>query len=275
MRCPKCGYISFDHLEKCLNCNKNIEAISESLFGSTYNIQAPTFLKLHGEQREDSSERPDFAEDQSFGDDDEYVDDELAILIEEDDSDELAQINLADDEQPALSFSDDDEEEDREIEIDFSQFEDAGEPEVNLADENELEDELQLEQENDTQFSMKIDMPEELSDISDLAPPAKNIGKNIEKEEPPAGNPASSDFSDLNLDDLDFDLGLDDLDSEKPSRPEVPDEAILALDEIDFSETLAGSGKDTSKKPGSMDLDMDLDLDFDLDLGGLSIHKDV
>ena len=84
MRCPKCGYISFDHLEKCRKCNKNIETISAGLFGSTYNIEAPTFLKLNREQREEPSEQMDLSEDRSFCADDEFVDDELAILVEED-----------------------------------------------------------------------------------------------------------------------------------------------------------------------------------------------
>ena len=51
MRCPKCGYISFDHLEECRKCNKNIKAVSDSLYGSIYNVQPPTFLNLHREQK--------------------------------------------------------------------------------------------------------------------------------------------------------------------------------------------------------------------------------
>ena len=34
MRCPKCGYISFDHLEQCLKCKKNIKAVSDNMHGT-------------------------------------------------------------------------------------------------------------------------------------------------------------------------------------------------------------------------------------------------
>ncbi len=33
MRCPKCGRISFDHLETCRKCGTNLKAISEMLGG--------------------------------------------------------------------------------------------------------------------------------------------------------------------------------------------------------------------------------------------------
>ena len=54
-------------------------------------------------------------------------------------------------------------------------------------------------------------MPEELSDISDLAPPAKAIAET----EPPAKKPRTQNSSDLDLDDLNFDLNLDDLDTDQ------------------------------------------------------------
>lgn len=268
MRCPKCGYISFDHLEKCRKCNKDIEAISDGLFGSTYNIQAPTFLHLPREIKEEPSVQRDLSGEQSFDEMDEYVDEDLEILIEEEESDLEEEISLAEDEQTGLQLSEeDDQEDDGEIEIDFSQFEDADEPEVGLFDEDETEEEEQPGQLS--QHSMTIEIPDELSDISDLAPP----GISIEENERPSGKPAVSDFADLDLDDLDFELGLDGLDGDQENSPGMSEEAVLALDEIDFTEALAGGSPDTSKKPGGMD--MDLDLDFDLDLGGLSIHKDV
>jgi hypothetical protein len=264
MRCPKCGYISFDHLEECLKCKKDIKTISNDLYGSTYNIPAPTFLKLPQEQAEDPSKPIDLAGELSFDTEDEYVDDELEILVAEEESDLEGEVGFMEDEQADLELSgEDDQEEDGEIEIDFSQFEDAGSPEVNLF----AEEDAQLEQVE--QLPRKMDMPEELSDISDLAPPAKDI----EENEQPAGNPADRNLSDFDLEDLSFDLGLDGVDGEQPSRTEIPEEAVLALDEIDFAETLAENSSDTSKTLETMS--MDDDLDFDLDLGGLSIHKDV
>ena len=264
MRCPKCGFISFDHLEECLKCNKNIKATSDTLYGSTYNVKPPSFLQLKQEQREEHAEQIDHSRTPSFDGEHEYVDEELEILVEEEDDEFEGEINFTEDEQTDMQPSVEAEQEnDGEIEIDFSQFEDADDSEVNLFDEDELEEEVQPE--SVAQQSLTIEMPAELSDISDLAPPAKGLAE----AERPSESPADSDFSDLNLDDLDFDLSLD---GDQKNRKEVPEDVVLALDEIDFSETLAESNSEPSRKPGNMD--MDEDLDFDLDLGGLSIHKE-
>ena len=269
MRCPKCGYISFDHLEKCRKCNKDIEAISKGLYGSTYLNKPPTFLHLPTELNEDSSGKSDVLDDQSVDDMEEYVDEDLEIFMEEEDAEEEEEINFSEDEQAgSQSLEDDEADEDEEIEIDFSQFEDADEPEINLFDEKEMEQEAQQDQVAQ-QNSMTLEMPAELADISDLAPPTMGD----REDERPAGRFADSVADDLDLGDLDFDLGLDDLDEGKTTSPGIPEEALLALDEIDFTETLAESSAGKSKKTGNMDMDMD--LDFDLDLGGLSIHKDV
>lgn len=266
MRCPKCGYISFDHLENCVKCNKDIKEVSNSLFGSTYKIPAPNFLKLPREKKEDYSEQADLLEEESIDEVDEYVDEELDILIEDDEADTDGEIRFAEDKETVteLKSSEADPQEDHEgeIEIDFSQFEDDDEPEVNLFDDDNAEEEEP--QEPAVRSLPARELPDELSDMSDLAHP----GKSPEPDRP-AGQSSSSDLSDLELDDLFFDLGLDDLDEEQPAQKEEPEEAILSLDDIDFSDALADGS--SNKKYGSMDED----LDFDLDLGGLSIHKDV
>jgi hypothetical protein len=268
MRCPKCGYISFDHLAECLKCNKNITAISDNLYGSTYNIQAPAFLHLDKKLKEEPSERIDLSGESFFTGDDEYVDEELEILVDEVDSDIEGGIGFVEDEQVDLELSGDDGEEgDGEVEIDFSQFEDADELKADLFDADEVEEGEQQEQV--AQPSLSIEVPDELSDISDLAPPEISI----EEDEQPPGKHTDSDFADLDLDDLNFDLDLGVMAETPTSKPEVPEEAVLTLDEIDFTETLAESSSETSKK--SETIDMDLDMDFDLDLGELSMQNEA
>ncbi len=257
MRCPKCGYISFDHLKECRKCNKNIETISVGLFGSTYNIQPPTFLKLNSEPRDNQTEEMELSDERSFDSDDEYVDDELAVLVEDEDADEEGSINFSEDAPAGKALVDEDEQDDGEIEIDFSQFEET----------DEQSDLLQTDasqQQQKKRNGVKIDVPPALSDISDLARPAKAASPGV------AANP---NFSGLDLDDLNFDLGLDGLEDAPQKSPTVPEKDILSLEELDFADALAESDPTPAKK--TEDLDLDLDLDFDLDLGGLSIHKDA
>lgn len=46
MRCPKCGYISFDHQEICKKCAKNIGDTVAEVNGTVYEALAPVFLNL-------------------------------------------------------------------------------------------------------------------------------------------------------------------------------------------------------------------------------------
>ncbi|RUM46100.1 MAG: hypothetical protein DSY80_02620, partial [Desulfocapsa sp.] len=71
MRCPKCGYISFDHVDTCLKCNKDISDNVE-VEGTTYHAAAPSFLKVPG--REKQEEENDFVQDGS-----ELVDEEFEL----------------------------------------------------------------------------------------------------------------------------------------------------------------------------------------------------
>jgi len=46
MRCPKCGYTSFDHLESCKKCHKPFGPTSDEINGTTHEAVAPLFLKI-------------------------------------------------------------------------------------------------------------------------------------------------------------------------------------------------------------------------------------
>ena len=71
MRCPKCGYTSFDHLESCKKCHKSFGPAIEEFNGTTYEAVAPLFLKIARELEEtpppESMEKLDF-EEIDFGD---------------------------------------------------------------------------------------------------------------------------------------------------------------------------------------------------------------
>jgi len=44
MRCPKCGFISFDHLTSCVKCGKDIAEVASELQGTSINVETPMFL---------------------------------------------------------------------------------------------------------------------------------------------------------------------------------------------------------------------------------------
>ena len=261
MRCPKCGYISFDHLEQCLKCKKDISAVSDTMHGTVFNVAAPSFLRLSTRREEDAKINDAFADDLET--DDEFIDEDLDVLVEDEPSPAVEAGVDAVSRRDGKARADAAEEEDREIEIDLSQFEDAEEPKGAPAEAKNFQKEQNT-------HPLSLDLPTELDDLSDLAPP--NRGMQAEKSEPRAT--AKLDAAASGMDDLDFDLGLGDLGADLAGGGSDPTkETMLALDDIDFSETLTKSRAKPSGRPSGAD--MDEDLNFDLDLGGLSIHKDL
>ena len=84
MRCPKCGYISFDHIDTCLRCNKDVSKAS-AVEGTTYNVAAPAFLKFtkRDHSDEEKNEISFDTDDDDFG----VVDPDLDVLVEDNEDD--------------------------------------------------------------------------------------------------------------------------------------------------------------------------------------------
>jgi len=214
MRCPKCGYISFDHLESCKKCNKNISEASVDLDGTVFAVAAPVFLDL---EYKESAGLPDEEEDittleESLGDGEEVVD----LSFEEDEVDGEIVMDLGDDE----DFDD----------VGMVEEVDAPTLELDALEEVAPEDEITLdfgaeeeapESGEDADDGLQLDFGE--IDISDLAPPEED-GEELVAEtltldeetssEPtlaggPPPTPASvapgSGLEDLQVEDLDLD----------------------------------------------------------------------
>ncbi|BHH81968.1 hypothetical protein [Desulforhopalus sp. 52FAK] len=270
MRCPKCGYISFDLVDECLKCKKNIQSASEVLQGAVPNIPAPSFLKFNADRHDTHDDHADFSDEISSMESD-FSDDDSDFLSDDVDfSDDGAgeieipsqgiEVGGFEEEETIVTLDDDGPE--GEIEVDLSQFEEVSDPEAAF-----LSDDSDVSLDSDDDM-LEISVPDELADMSDLDPPTVVLGEDDDLDfDLDAG------AVDLDLDDLNFDLALDDVDDTETSGSDPVQETVLSLDDIDFSDTLAeDTGADGTDK-GSMD--MDADLDFDLDLGGLSIHKDI
>lgn len=244
MRCPKCGYISFDNVEKCLKCRKNIASASSHFQGSVMNVATPVFLKLVPDEEEvDEVEIPQEEaeiEEQDF----EITDPDLDILMDEEEgSTAEIQLELEDEglEEAALDQLGDD----------FSEIESFAEEDT--AEEvasglGEL-DEMKMEQafaDDEPEEGPSLEVPDELADISDLSPPEKD---ETVAEAPPEEKPVESEV-DLDFGDLAEEFGK---------------EAAAAG---------AAAAAAPKKEEPTLSLDMDEELDFELDLGGLSIHDE-
>jgi len=268
MRCPKCGYISFDHVDTCLKCNKDISKTASVVEGTTFNVAAPSFLRFPKGEKIEEEEDSGISFD--GGDDFDVVDPDLDVLVDGDGENE----DMADDatisfgeELDGFSDSDsgddfeislDDEEEDEDAGIDLGQFEDAFEEEQPPGGEE-----------------VTLDLPDELADISDLSAPAAEPEGFDEEPEPAPAAQQDDNADDFNLDlDLELEQLGDDfsLSSDKGGKAESSDElglGDLSLDDIGLSPDEA-----PEKKKQVDPMDMDADLDFDLDLGGISLDDD-
>jgi hypothetical protein len=237
MRCPKCGYISFDHVETCLKCKKDISGCTE-VEGTTYHAEAPSFLRVPGTNDPEPVEEsaPVLSINEDFAEDDyDFSDSDLDILVDENENEDEGTITFGDPDSDSDDFllEPDDESE----EADSFEF--------------DLDDGLDFLEDEET-ASPVLNVPDELADISDLAPP-------VEDEDPVASVPDGMSLSlddemsldeDLDLDGLDLDLGLSGDDHV------LDTDLSLSLDDIDLS-----PGDIVEESSELDDLNMDLDLD--------------
>jgi len=264
MRCPKCGYISFDHLETCGKCSKDLTDVVENFGGGLVRAVAPQFLVMTP-STVDSYDADSFPNTEQ-GFDEDILDEDLNVLLADD---------IEDGEAPLISLSDEDvgdDDLDGSVDFDFSfESEDEGEDDKEFVlDEDEESSSFAADEE------FTLAMPTALSDISDLAPEKTDdsddeIDFNFSLEDDLDELPSLStndDFDSFDLEDLNLEL-----ESILPETEELADKEDfeLSLNDIEFSEMGQTGGTPALNPDGSVD--MDVDLDFELDLGGLSLHK--
>lgn len=226
MRCPKCGYISFDNVEKCLKCKKNIAETSKLFQGSVLNVATPVFLNVALEEEEvDIPIGGDEADDEEF----EITDPDLDILLEdEEESSSEVKLELEGDGGSELAALDELNDELSEIEA-FSEEEEEEEA-VSL-------DLGMLDEADGESTGLNLEVPDELADISDLSPPEKTPAPEAPAEEP-----------DFDIDLGDFGDSLDEAATaaaaaQPPRQEKKPQETKLSLDmdeDLDFDLDLGG-----------------------------------
>jgi hypothetical protein len=257
MRCPKCGFISFDHLDFCRKCQKPLGSVAVMLHGSAYDCHAPVFLRFSRLIEEDEMERLD----------DPLISEIEEVEIEAPDLDAM-RLNPV----PAPSA--------REKNTPIAPKVAVAAPARTLAATGtatartlsppeppapapaaaffgnlEVDEATDEPEEQPVAFTLSqegMELPPALADISDLAPPGRDVEfTKVEGE----------DDLDLNLDlDLGFDLqDIRDM-KEDTALPDAKSEPVAA----------AVAAPPRKSPPGAVD--MDSDLDFELDLGGLSLR---
>jgi hypothetical protein len=112
MRCPKCSFISFDIVESCTKCGKNISKAAEGLMGTIAEVVAPIFLKFETDEQEPEVETLPEAEGLS---------------------EEEVTVDLGDEEQEEVEFSLDEASEPEAEAVDFEIGEDE-EEEIGISD---------------------------------------------------------------------------------------------------------------------------------------------
>ena len=240
MRCPKCGYISFDHIETCLKCKKDISG-STDVEGTTYHAAVPSFLRV---PKKDSVEsETGFVEKNvgiSFEGADDFNEEGYDFSDSDSDSDLDVLVGGSEEDEGTITFGGTGSE-------DFM-LEEDDESDEEGSFEFDLDDGLDFFDEKTAETPV-LKLPDELADISDLAPPedlnreaVSGVGMNLSIDD------------ELNLDedrDLDgLDLGLSD------TKDLSGADLSLSLDDIDLS-----AGDITAESSELDDINLDLGLD--------------
>ncbi len=201
MRCPKCGYISFDTFGTCKKCNREIGELLEELEGTVFEAAAPSFLHISSTGILADTPEPD-AED-------------VELLEEEQQNEGLS---LAD------SFADEDvltedmDLEEEEVAVGFEEMEEVEITGEIVLEKSAFEDEDSGSSDIEEETDLDLDFGD--IDISDLAPPETEEELSVavkEREEQvaaqisteakpaPAAISSSSGLEDLQVEDLDLD----------------------------------------------------------------------
>lgn len=278
MRCPKCSYISFDEMEICGSCKKNISKYLGDLHGVIFKAEPPDFLWLQQEEEpEPEAEIEAAAAEEDAAGLDMGVEDAAPEKAAMEDEAEEMEFDL---DGPAAAEDEDQDAEPQEIEFDLNdEAEDSGEQEepqeeisIDLAKEDEApeldlgfdSEEPAADQEDKSELSLDglddLDMQFDDADSSPAAAESSQEASSGKPQKEQAGQESAAGLDDLDL------SGLMPSDEEKPLDDSLGELGELSLESSDES----GAGQQAAKKKApekSDDLLSDLSMDG-LDLDG-------
>ena len=238
MRCPKCGYISFDTLDSCKKCKKDISKLVKDLEGTVFEFPPPVFLHIESEttcsQTEENTDNNTAADEMETGPAFPPAEEKEPEDVPGDDKTEVEE---------TLTFDD----------FDDFEVEETGEKETasEIIPNDETVNDVATED-----ADLQIDFGD--IDISDLAPPetdtvvketdtltldddveSDNVDTiaEISVDETPAPSPVTSGsgLEDLQIDDLDLDAPAPLVSGSKVGHKLMPSvKTGTALDDFDF-----------------------------------------
>ena len=146
MRCPKCGFISFDHLASCAKCGRDISEVASELQGTSIKVETPMFLS--GALAALSESEKSFEDHAMEADGDEGIDFDMEMEADEEEAGEMT----AAEEDVDFSF-----------EKEAEEFEVAEEADIGLAEPEEAADfEIEAKAEEEPELEKAEDSFEEL-----------------------------------------------------------------------------------------------------------------
>lgn len=214
MRCPKCGFISFDLLEKCVKCGKKISTAAEDLGGMVASVPPPLFFKVDVEESAEETQKEGLGGE----------------------TEETFDLGEGGDEE-VMDFSLDEEAE--ETTIDLGDVEES-EAELDLGEEETAEEVPDIELESEELTAEEPQAEEEAGmDIADLAPSEEAEQFTVEEETESTGEEEPETarqsegrgLADLKVEGLDLDPTAAEADSDK-IKPSV--KTGTALDDFDI-----------------------------------------
>jgi len=186
MRCPKCSFISFDHLTSCAKCGRDISELAVELQGTSIKTEAPMFLSgalgaFSGEEEETFEEQTLDAEME------EGIDFDMEMQGEEEGQEEGEDVDFAFTEKGG---------EEADISLAEAEAEEAASIEAEAVEEAEAEEDASIEaeaiEESDLDLGMEGKEVSEEEKTEALAAEAEEIE---EAEEKAAGGFEELDFS--------------------------------------------------------------------------------
>lgn len=256
MKCPKCGYISFDYNLSCPKCNKDISTEQEKLHIPAFRPDAPSLLgSLIGEANESQAtpiptgsqvtleEEPDITLDEASPIDSSELNLDSGELSLDDTS--ALSLDTGETEAPATALQKPKAEK---VKPGTGEF--KLEPETDLAD-------LDLEEEGDDEFSLDSGKKgEEASPAEEAEDSDVDITLDLEEDEAPGSKASAKRSTSVGAEADAPELEPLDLEAEETQGKE---ELELSLDDLKISDT--GELKLGSKSKASGDLDNLLEMD--------------